>query len=116
MASSGDHIHLEGTNTDKDPYTCQSGTSEHPGIYINRRLSMIGSASPMPQIRCTEGTSVTFNGSDSVEKINVTFSGLHLKNSFVSVQDASVNIGGCKFEGSAQGLEFVIRTGMVSSI
>lgn len=27
MASPGDHIHLDGTNTDRDPYICENITS-----------------------------------------------------------------------------------------
>ena len=116
LASREDRIHLDGSNTDKDPYTCQSGKPDHPGIYINKSLSLIGYASPMPQIRCSEGTGLTFNGSDDAQQMNVTLSGLLVNESFVSVQDNSVNIAGCKFEGSKQGLEFVIRTKIESSI
>ena len=116
LASRGDRIHLDGTNTDKDPYTCQSGTLENPGIYINRSLSLIGFGAPLPQIRCTVGTGLTFNGSDDGQPMEVTLSGLLVKESFVNVQDSFANIDGCKFEGSVQGVKFVIRTKMVSSI
>ena len=116
LASREDRIHLDGTNTDKNPYTCQPVTSNHPGIYINRSLSLIGYASPMPQIRCSEGTGLTFNGSDNAQQMNVTLSGLLVNESFVSVQDSSVNIDGCKFEGSKQGVEFVILNKMASNI
>ena len=116
LASRGDRIHLDGTNTVKHPYTCQSGTSAHPGIYINRSLSLIGYASPMPQIRCPEGTGLTFNGSDHAEQMNVTLSGLLVNESFVSVQDSFVSIDGCKFQGSKQGVEFVMRNKMASNI
>ena len=70
----------------------------------------------MPQIRCSEGTGLTFNGSDNAQHMNVTLSGLLVNESFVSFQDTSVNIDECKFEGSKQGVEFVIRTKMASSI
>ena len=70
----------------------------------------------MPQIRCSEGTGLTFNGSDNAQQMNVTLSGLLVNESFASVQDTSVNIDGCKFEGSKQGVEFVIGTKVVSSI
>jgi len=106
---------LDGTNTDKDPYTCQSGTSEHLGIYIDKSLSLIGSASPMPQIRCSEGTGLVFVGSENANEMTVTLSGLFFNESFVRVQDFSVEIDSCKFGGSKQGFQFVIRTKMVSS-
>ena len=71
MASRGDQIHLDGTNTDKEPYTCQPGTSEHPGIYINTSLSLIGYGISRPQIRCSEGTNLAIDGSADGEATNV---------------------------------------------
>ena len=76
LASRGDKIHIDGNNTDKHSYTCQSGTSQHPAIYINKTLSLIGSTHPMPQICCFEETGLVFNGSDSAEDMNITISGL----------------------------------------
>ena len=116
LASRGDHIHIDGTNTDKDPYTCQSGKSRYPGLNINKSVSLIGSASPMPQIRCSQGTGLMFKGSDNAEQMNVTLSGLLVNESFVGVQDSFVNIHGCKFEGSKEGVAIVIRTKKVLSI
>ena len=107
LASDGDSIYLDGTDTDKRRYTCQSGVSEHPGIYINKSLSLIGYGRPMPQIRCLEGTGFDFNGSDCAEQMNVTLSGLFVNESFLSFQDCSAKIDGCKFEGSKHGVEFV---------
>ena len=109
LASIGDTIHIDGNNTDRYPYTCQSGTSQHPGIYINRTLSLIGSANPMPQIRCFEETGLVFNGSYSAEDTNITISGLLFTESLVYVQDSSVHISGRKFQGSNQSVEIVIR-------
>ena len=109
LASRGDKIHIDGNNTDKYPYSCQSGTSQHPGIYINKTLSLIGSANPMPQIRCFEETGLVFSGSDSAEDMNITISGLLFSESLVYVQDSSVHIDGCKFQGSNQRVEIVIR-------
>ena len=116
MASDGDHIHLDGANTDTDPYTCQSGTTEHPGIYINKTLSLIGYGSPMPQIRCSEGTGLVFIGSENSEEMTVTLSGIFFNGSDLSVQDSSVIVNGCKFEGSKQGVEFLISAKIVLSI
>jgi len=107
---------LDGANTDKDPYTCQSGTSEHPGIYINKSLSLIGFASPMPQIRCPEGTGLVFDGLNNAEQMIVTLSGLFFNESFVSVQDVSFEIDDCRPEGSKQGFKFAVSVSMATSI
>ena len=110
LASRGDKIHIDGNNTDKYPYTCQSGTSQHPGIYMNKTLSLIGSANPMPQIRCFEETGLVFNGSDSAEDMNITISGLLFSESLVYVQDSSVHIDGCKFQGSKRAWKLLFVT------
>lgn len=114
LASRGDEIHIDGNNTDKDPYTCQSGTSQHPGIYINKSVSLIGSANPIPQIKCTE-TDIRINGSEIAEKMDVTFSRLLFKQSRVSIQDSSININACKFLGSKP-MEILLQTRNVLSI
>ncbi|KAJ7378424.1 hypothetical protein OS493_022958 [Desmophyllum pertusum] len=113
------HIHLDGTNTERDPYNCirtSTDTSHHPGIYINKSLSLIGFGLMPPRIRCSEGTNLTFDGSDNAQQMEVSLSGLLLKESFVYFQDSSAKIDGCKFEGSKQGLQFVIGNKMVSNI
>ncbi|KAL9969738.1 hypothetical protein ACROYT_G021993 [Oculina patagonica] len=116
LASRGDYIHLDGTNTDKDPYTCQSGTSLHTGIYINKSLSLTGFGPRPPHIRCSVGNNLTFDGSDTAQEMKITLSGLFLNDSFVYFQDSSVNIDRCKFKGSKRGIQFLIRTRIVSSI
>jgi len=107
---------LDSTNTDKDPYTCQSGTSEHPGININKSLSLIGYGSSLPQIRCPEGKGLIFTGSRNAKEMAVTLSGLFFNESSVRVQDFSVEIVDCKFKGIRQGLQFVKSTNMASII
>ena len=116
MATSGDQILLDGADTDKDPYTCLSGESQYPGIYINESLSLIGSANPIPQIQCTERTGFIFNGSDSAEQMNITISGLILHETFLRIHDSSVNIDGCRFEDSSQGVEITVSTMNVMNI
>ena len=116
LASFGDSIYLDGTNTDQDPYTCQSQTSEYPGIYIYKSLSLIGYGNSMAQIRCSEGTGLIFNGSYEGEQMNVTISRLSVNQSFVRFEDSSVLIDGCKFQASKQGVTFVIRQKRSSSI
>ncbi len=116
LASRGDLVYLDGNNTEKDPYTCQSGHSQHPGININKSLSLIGFGPMPPQIRCSEGTSLTFNGSHIASDMDVTLSRLLLKETFVCFQDFSAKIDGCSFQGSHQSLQFVLRNNNVSTI
>ena len=110
LASSGDRILLDGTNTDKDPYNCSSGTSHHPGIYVNKSLSLIGYTSPMPHVRCNKGMGLMLNGTDTAEEVNVTITGIVVDEGFVRIQDSSVNIDGCKFENSKHGVDITIYT------
>ena len=110
LASSGDHILLDGTNTDKDPYNCSSGTSHHSGIYVNKSLSLIGYTSPMPHVRCNKGMGLMLNGTDTAEEVHVTITGIVVDEGFVRIQDSSVNIDGCKFENSKHGVDITIYT------
>ncbi|PFX28788.1 Uncharacterized protein YfaL [Stylophora pistillata] len=112
LASDRDAIYLDGTNTDQDPYSCHS--TQHLGVYINKRLALIGTGPIPPQIRCSEGTRLTFDGSENTHQMNVTLSGLLVRESFIFFQDTSASIHGCKFVGSKQGVQFVIRRKMVS--
>jgi len=115
LTSRGDSIYLDGTNTENDPYTCQSGTAVLPGIYINNSVSLIG-IGPRPQIRCSEGTGLTFDGSDSAQPVDVTLTKLLVRESLVSFRESSAKISACEFEDSHKGLKFVTRDRLVSSI
>ena len=114
LASRGDKIYLDGANTENDPYTCQSEIPLHPGIYINKSLTLVGFGPKAPHIRCSEG--LTFDGSDNTQQMHTTLSGLFLDKSLVYFQDSSVNIDRCKFQGSKRGVQFLVRTRMVSNI
>ena len=114
MASSKDYIYLDSTNTENDPYTCQSETPLHPGVYINKSLSLAGFGPKPSHIRCSEG--LTFDGSDDARQMHITLSGLFLEQSLVYFQDSSVNIDRCNVEGSKHGVHFLINTTMVSNI
>ena len=115
MASRGDHIHLDDTNTDREPYTCQSAWSKQPGVYINKSLSLIEYGNPLPQIRCSKGTGLVIYDPIDAEEMNVTLSGLIFKESSITVQDASAIIDGYKFDGS-KGVKFSIHNKIVSSL
>ena len=114
LASDGDIIYLDGINTDHDPYNCQS--TQHPGLYINKSLALVGIGPSPPHIRCSEGASLTFDGSGNATQINVTLSGLFVNDSLVYFQDSSANIYGCQFVGSKHGVKFVINRRVVSDI
>ena len=114
MASSKNYIYLDGTNTENNPYTCQSENTAHPGIYINKSLTLVGFGPKPPHMQCSEG--LTFHGSDDAQHMNITLSGLFLDKSLVYFQDSSVNIDRCKFEGSKRGVQFLVSSGMVSNI
>ena len=116
MATSGDQVLLDGTGTDKDPYICLTGESQYPGIYIDESLSLIGSTNAMPQIQCSEGTGFIFNGSYSAEKMNITILGLVLHETSLRIQDSSLNIDGCTFEDSRQGMEIAVSAMTVMNI
>ena len=109
LASSGDHILLDGNNTDKDPYNCQSRSPELSGVQINNSLSIMGYGSFMPHIQCNKGAGLQFNGSNNEQQMNVTLSTLLVSQSAIMVQDSSVHIDGCRFTGSNQGVVINIR-------
>ena len=109
LALSGDHILLDGSNTDKDPYNCQSRSPEHSVVQINKSLSIVGYGSPMPHIQCNKGEGLQFNGSDNKQQMRVALSRLLVSQSSIVVQDSSVHIDGCRFE-SSKGVVINIRT------
>ena len=116
LASHGDHVHLDGNNTDKDPYTCESERSEHLGMYVNKSLTLTGFGRPLPRIRCFKGTNLTFDGSNNEQQMDVTLSRLFVKECFVIFQDSSAKVDGCAFEGSEQSLEFVVWSKKILNI
>ena len=109
LASGGDHILLDGNNTDKDPYNCQSRSPELSGVQINKSLSIMGYGSFMPHIQCNKGAGLQFNGSNNEQQMNVTLSRLLVRQSSIMVQDSSVHIDGCRFERS-KGVVINIRS------
>ena len=115
LASSGDHILLDGNNTDKDPYNCQSRSPELSGVQINKSLSIIGYGSFMPHIQCNKGAGLQFNGSNNEQQMNVTLSRLLVSQSSIMVQDSSVRIDGCRFERS-KGVVINIRSRLILNI
>ena len=109
MATHDDVIYLDGTNTSKNPYTCDSGTL-HPGIYINKSLSLIGFGNPLPRIRCSGGSFLAFNGSaDALHEIRANISGIFFSGSSLTFLESSAYIQNCKFNDRQEGVKFTIH-------
>ncbi|XP_068670808.1 uncharacterized protein [Montipora foliosa] len=117
LATHGDLIYLDGTNTDKDPYTCDSGTLVHPEIYINKSLSLIGFGNPLPRIRRSGGSCLAFNGSaDALHEIRANLSGIVFSGSSLTFLETSAYIQNCKFDDSHEGVKFTIHKMIDSSL
>ena len=109
LATHDDLIYLDGTNTSKNPYTCASGTS-HPGIYINKSLSLIGFGNPLPRIRCSGGSFLAFNGSvDALHEIRANMSGIIFSGRSLTFLESSAYIQNCKFNERQEGVKFTIH-------
>ena len=105
LASSGDHIYLDGDNTNKNPYSCHV-TQAHPGtLYINKSLTFVRFGST-PQIRCLNWT--IFDGSNSNLEVKVTLSELLFNDTVVTFRDSSATVHGCEFTGHKQRVEFTV--------
>ena len=116
LATDDDLIYLDGTNTGKNPYTCDSGTL-HPGIYINKSLSLIGFGNPLPRIRCSGGSFLAFNGSvDALHEIRANISGIIFSGSSLTFLESSAYIQNCKFNDSQEGVKFTIHKMIDSSL
>ena len=116
LATHDDLIYLDGTNTSKNPYTCDSGTSQ-PGIYINKSLSLIGFGNPLPRIRCSSGSFLVFNGSvDALHEIRANISGIIFGGSFLTFMESSAYIQNCKFNDRQEGVKFTIHKMIDSSL
>ena len=116
LATHDDVIYLDGTNTSKNPYTCDSGTL-HPGIYINKSLSLIGFGNPLPRIRCSGGSFLAFNGSvDALHEIRANISGIIFSGSSLTFLESSAYIQNCKFNDRQEGVKFTIHKMIDSSL
>lgn len=101
-SSPGDHIYLNGANTDKDPYNCSTGS-----LYINKSLSF-QRFGPVPQIRCLNWAIVDQSANNL--EMNVNLLELFFNDTAVTLSDSSVSIDGCEFAGRNQGVWFTMRS------
>ncbi|EDO47954.1 predicted protein [Nematostella vectensis] len=96
----GSLIYIDGTGTSTNPYTCINVTSQHPGIYVDRSMSLIGYQSP-GVIECGHGQELTFQAKGGNEMI-VKLIGLVFRNSTLQVVDSSIAVDSCQFLGDKQ--------------
>ena len=114
-ASRDDSIYLDGTNTDKNPYTCQPGASAYPGISIDKGLSLIGYGNQLAWIQCSGGSSLTFNGTSASRSMHTKLSNIGFKGRALNFLDSSAHIENATFEDST-GVNFIIHNKMMSSL
>ena len=115
MASRDDSIHLNGINTDKNPYTCQPGASTYPGIFIDKALSLIGYGNQLAWIQCSGGNSLTFNGTSASQRMRTKISNIGFKGGAMNFLDSSAHIENATFEDST-GVNLIIHNKMMSSL
>ncbi|XP_032231795.2 uncharacterized protein LOC116614673 isoform X2 [Nematostella vectensis] len=96
----GSIVYIDGTGTSTDPYTCINVTSQHPGIYVDRSMSLIGYQSPV-LIKCGRGQELAFEAKGGRETV-VTLIGLVLHDSALRVVDSSLVIDSCQVMGRKQ--------------
>ena len=89
--SSGLYIHLDGTATSKNPYTCEALEQGHPGIYLTRSVSFVSIRS-RAYISCLHGNPWFVNGTKDKDSIRIGFSGLAFLNTSLRVFDAIVAV------------------------
>ncbi|XP_074623281.1 uncharacterized protein LOC141881405 [Acropora palmata] len=115
VASRDDSIHLNGINTDKNPYTCQPGASAYPGIFIDKALSLIGYGNQLAWIQCSGGNSLTFNGTSASQRMRTKISNIGFKGGAMNFLDSSAHIENATFEDST-GVNLIIHNKMMSSL
>ena len=116
LATDDDLIYLDGRNTGKNPYTCDSGTLRS-GIYINKSLSLIGFGNPLPRIRCSSGSFLAFKGSvDALHEIRANISGIIFSGSSLTFLESSAYIQNCKFNDNQEGVKFTTHKMIDSSL
>ena len=68
----------------------------------------------MPQIRCSSGASLIFDGSDN--DFEITLLGLFFNDTLVTFRGSSAEVDGCEFAGRRQGVEFTVGNKTSTSI
>lgn len=93
-------IYLDGTNTSKNPYSCQPLNHEHLGIHLTKSVSFVGIRS-RAYISCRHGNQWLVDGLGLKDGLRVSFSFLVFKNASLRFLDVVLaNISDSLFEGS----------------
>ena len=115
VALRDDSIYLDGTNTDKNPYTCQPGASAYPGIFIDKGLSLFGYGNQLAWIQCSGQNSLTFNGTSAPRGMHTKLSNIAFKSVAMNFLDSSTHIENATFEDSTV-VSFTIHDKIMSSL
>ena len=94
--STGLYIYLDGTNTLRDPYSCETLGQGYPGIYLDRSVLFVGIKS-RAHISCIHGKAWLADGSKHGYGVRIGFSGLAFQNTSVLIFDAFVAVDDAVF-------------------
>ena len=89
--SAGSYIHLDGSATAKNPYTCETRDPEHPGIHLTKSVSFVSMRS-RAYISCLHGNPWFVNGTKFKDGVRISFSGLTFLNTPIRLLDAFVAV------------------------
>ena len=85
------YIYLDGTDTLKKPYNCQSSDPRYPGILLTKNVSFV-SIKSRAHISCLRGKPWLAGDTERKHGIRISFSGLAFFNTPVLLFDASVTV------------------------
>ena len=95
-----DTIHIDGTETLRDPYPCSSMTSYPKGIYVNRSLTLERFGEDEVFLKCSSQKQMIFDGRYVSGKVIIRLKGLTFINSYVTVQKCTFYIESCVFKNA----------------
>ena len=95
-ASSGDCFHLDRTDTNSQPYTCDPLTSRYPGIYISDSLTLAGFPN-MAHIKCSFEGRLFINGTEKTVAPTIRLKHISFDNSTLQIDDFNAEIENCTF-------------------
>ena len=97
--STGVHIYLDGTDTLKDPYTCEGLDPRHPRILLTKSVSFV-SIKSRAHISCLYGNAWYASGNEHKHGIRTSFSGLAFFNTLVALRDVFLAVDDTIFAGT----------------
>ena len=93
-----DTIHIDGTETLRDPYPCSSMTSYPGGTYVNGSVTLERFGKDEVFLKCSSQKQMIFDGRYVSGKVIIRLKGLTFINSYVTVQKCSLYIESCDFK------------------